>query len=203
MLHLQILSIYESNETLAKQPFEHSDPSLNLNSDPNLEKVSLGRSHSNNQIHMNGELEEERSKEISRCIGTSTHTEDEILAMYVAMVQLDFFSELLIGAVNGANDGVIRAKKRTLELEMDLHESNKSSKGTEAKYVSKCDDLAVQIRILEAKLHDLTEERDNLKGLFIEESTQKGKLDAENGALKEKINKLNEEVTYRTMVEWR
>lgn len=193
LLSFQVLSIYESNETLAKQPFEHSDSSLNLNSDPNLEKVSLGRSHSNNQIHMNGELEEERSKEISRCIGINMHTEDEILAIYVTMVQLDFFSELLIGAVNSANDGVIRAKKRKLELEMELHESNKSSKGTEAKYVSKCDDLAVQIRILEAKLHDLTEERDNLKGLFIEESTQKGRLDAENGALKEKINKLNEE----------
>ncbi|KAF3326403.1 putative leucine-rich repeat-containing protein [Carex littledalei] len=193
LLSFQVLSIYESNETLAKQPFEHSDSSLNLNSDPNLEKVSLGRPHSNNQIHMNGELEEERSKEISRCIGISTHTEDEILAMYVAMVQLDFFSELLIGAVNGANDGVIRAKKRTLELEMELHESNKSSKGTEAKYVSKCDDLAVQNQILEAELHDLTEERDKLKGLFILESTQKGKLDAEIGALKEKIIKLNDE----------
>lgn len=193
LLSFQVLSIYESNETLAKQPFEHSDSNLNLNLNPNLEEVSLGRCCSNNQIHLNGELEEASSKENSRCTGISEHPEDEILAMYVAMVQLDFFSELLIGAVNGANEGVIKKKKRTLELEKELHESNKSSKETEAKYVAKCDDLLVRIQILEAKLHDLTEERDELKGLFLEESTQKGKLEAEIGSLKEKFNRLNEE----------
>jgi chromosome segregation ATPase len=192
LLSFQVLSIYESNETLAKQPFEQSDSNLNLNMDPNLEEVSLAECHSSNQIHSNGELKEVRNKEISST-GISVHPEDEILATYVAMVQLDFFSELLIGAVNGANDGVIGTKKRTLQLEKELHESRKSSKETEAKYVAKCDDLAVRIQILEAKLHDLTEERDKLKGLFIEERTQKGKFQAEIGTLREKFNRHSEE----------
>jgi chromosome segregation ATPase len=192
LLSFQVLSIYESNETLAKQPFEQSDSNLNLNLDSNLEEVSLAECHSNNQIHSNRELEEVRSKEILST-GISAHPEDEILAMYVAMVQLGFFSELLIGAVNGANDGVIGTKKRTLQLEKELHESRKSSKETEAKYVAKCDDLEVRIQILEAKLHDRTEERDKLKGLFIEESTQKGKLEAEICTLTEKFDRLNDE----------
>ncbi|KAJ3702653.1 hypothetical protein LUZ61_006358 [Rhynchospora tenuis] len=193
LLSFQVLSMYESNETLAKQPFEHSDSNLNLNLDSNLEEAPLSRFHSNNQLPLNGGSEEERSKKTSRYIGVDAHTEDEILSMYVAMVQLDFFSELLIEALNGADDGVMRTKKGTLKLELELHESNRSLKEIEAKYVAKCDDLEVRIQILEAELHDLTEERDKLKGLFVEESTQKEQLEAEIGALKEKINKLNHE----------
>ncbi|KAJ4820312.1 sporulation-specific protein [Rhynchospora pubera] len=192
LLSFQVLSMYESNETLAKQPFEHSDSNLNLKLDSNLEEAPLSRFHSDNQLLLNAGLEEE-SKKTSRCIGIDAHTEDEILSMYVAMVQLDFFSELLIEALNGADDGVMRTKKGTLKLEMQLHESNRSLKEIEAKHVAKCDDLEVRIQILEAEVHDLTEERDKLKGLFVEESTQKGQLEAEIGALKEKINKLNQE----------
>ncbi|KAF0928362.1 hypothetical protein E2562_003182 [Oryza meyeriana var. granulata] len=216
LLSFQVLSMYESNETLAKQsivedfesfPEEQSaaadlgankergpymsDPESRAFSEENgtpdnltykmdgqksllrALKMEEIRSRSEFQVLSNANLLVDYSKiELEK---NSSATESEVLAMYMANIEWQVFSDVLREAHFTALGTIKLMQERLHMLEIQLRDSNdardslvlklnaaldqaKSVKETEAEYIFKCDDFMVKNQILEAKLQDMSAE---------------------------------------------
>ncbi|KAJ3673769.1 hypothetical protein LUZ60_005761 [Juncus effusus] len=179
LLSFQVLSMYETGETLsvAKRPVLDSDLNLDLKS----------------RVCSNGggflDVEEERSNGKPRCIEIRADKDDEIVSVFVGSVQLRVFSDLLVGALSCVNNGAELMRKRETELENELVCSKESG----AIYALKCDELAAKVRILEGKSRSLSEERDRFESLLAVEMTEKGHFEVRIVNLEEEFRVLREE----------
>ncbi|XP_042408200.1 sporulation-specific protein 15-like isoform X1 [Zingiber officinale] len=115
---------------------------------------------------------QELRKSLQRLEVLHSDTEAEALEMYFLNVNLKVFSDVLLGALHDAYDGVQHMKEKVLELAQQLQHATegkenyvlKLHKAVEdsrilmddnAKCISRCQDLTLKNQILEAKLEDV------------------------------------------------